>query len=67
MVKKKTTWDDVRQKCHLDAETIKMAQQLGMNPHTVLANHASTKHERWKSPTDEWIRDMYEKRFKKKK
>jgi hypothetical protein len=64
MMKKKTTWDDVRQKCGLDADTIKMAQQLGMKPHTVMANHASTKQERWKSPTAEWIRDMYEKRFK---
>ena len=40
-----------------------MAQRLGMSPRSVLANHASTRQERWKAPTADWIRDLYRKRF----
>jgi hypothetical protein len=40
-----------------------MAQRLGMSPRTVLANQASTRQERWKAPTADWIQDLYRKRF----
>jgi anaerobic selenocysteine-containing dehydrogenase len=43
--KKKTTWDDVQRQCGLNADTIRMARELGMNPRTVIANHASTRQE----------------------
>lgn len=59
----KATWADVQAQCRLDDETIQMAQRLGMSPRSVLANHASTRQERWKAPTADWIRDLYRKRF----
>jgi len=65
MTKKQKTWDDVKRKCKLDDETIRMAKELGMKPRTVLGSHASRRDEPWKSPVGEWIRDLHEKRFKK--
>lgn len=65
MGKKNATWADVQRQCNLDADTIQMAQRLGMSPRTVLANYASTRQEKWKSPTADWIRDLYQKRFEK--
>jgi hypothetical protein len=65
--KKKATWDDVQRQCGLDADTIRMARELGMSPRTVIANHASTRQEQWKAPTAEWIQKLYQKRFGKPK
>ena len=59
----KATWADVQARCGLDEATIQMAQRLGMSPRTVLANQASTRQERWKAPTADWIQDLYRKRF----
>lgn len=63
MAKKKITWETVQQECHLNADTIEKAKRLGITPHTVRANHASTRHERWKTPTTEWIQELSDKRF----
>jgi hypothetical protein len=63
MAKKKITWETVQQECHLNADIIEKAKRLGITPHTVRANHASTRQERWKTPTAEWIQELYDKRF----
>jgi hypothetical protein len=63
MAKKQITWETVQRECRLDADTVEKAKRLGMSPRTVRANHASTRQERWKSPTAEWIQDLYDKRF----
>ncbi|MGG6267056.1 hypothetical protein ACQ4M3_12885 [Leptolyngbya sp. AN03gr2] len=61
--KKSVTWQDVKKLCRLSDKTICQAQKLGMSPQTVRANHASTRSEKWKSATADWIQDLYEKRF----
>jgi hypothetical protein len=65
--KKKATWDDVQRQCGLDADTVRMARELGMSPRTVIANYASTRQEQWKAPTAEWIQKLYQKRFRKRR
>ncbi len=66
--KKKTTrdreWADAKRKCRLNAETVRMAKELGMNPRKLIKNIPS-KTERWKAPVHIWIRDLYEKRLAK--
>jgi hypothetical protein len=63
MAKKQITWETVQKECRLDADTVEKAKRLGMSPHTVRANHTSTRQERWKTPTAEWIQGLYDKRF----
>ena len=57
-------WIEARKKYRLTHVQIQMARELGMNPKKFgsLANH---KQERWKLPLDEYIEELYEKRFKK--
>lgn len=57
-------WIEARKKYHLTHAQIQMARELGMNPKKFgsLANH---KQERWKLPLNEFIEELYEKRFKK--
>jgi len=57
-------WIDARKKYHLTHTQVQMARELGMNPKKFgsLANH---KQERWKLPLDEFIEELYYKRYKK--
>jgi hypothetical protein len=43
-----------------------MAKEMGLNPKSLIKN-IPNKSERWKKPVNEWIKDMYEKRMKKKR
>jgi len=38
-----------------------MAKEMGLNPRSLIKNIPS-KSEQWKSPVNEWIREMYQKR-----
>ena len=58
-------WVEVKTKCRLNESEIQMAKQLGLNPRKLIANQASRKDEPWKEPLSDWVRDVYEKRFKK--
>ena len=62
---KYVTWEDVKKRCRLDEETISKAKKLGMSPKTIMRNHSSTKHEKWKSSTKDWIIRIYEKKYEK--
>ncbi len=66
IIQKKVSWEEVKRRCRLDAETISKARRLGMNPRTIRANFSSTRQEIWKSSTKEWINDLYEKKYGKK-
>ena len=46
-------------KCRLNAETVRMARQLGLSPRSLLKNIPS-KSQPWKAPVHVWIRDMYD-------
>jgi len=58
--KREDEWKEVKKKCKVGDETIRMAKELGINPRTMIKNIPS-KAEKWKAPVDAWIREMYDK------
>jgi len=58
--KREDEWKEVKKKCKVGDETIRMAKELGINPKTMIKNIPS-KAEKWKAPVDVWIREMYDK------
>jgi catalase (peroxidase I) len=59
--KKDVEWAEAKKKCRLNEETLKMAQQMGLNPRSLIKN-IPNKSEQWKAPVNVWIQEMYEKR-----
>ena len=59
-------WIDARKRFHLSHAHIQMARELGMNPKKLggLANH---RQEPWKVPLLDFIEDLYERRFGKRR
>jgi hypothetical protein len=41
-----------------------MAKELGMTPKSLLKN-IPNKSQQWKAPVRDWVRDLYDKRFRK--
>lgn len=54
-------WAEAKRKCRLNAETLRMARELGLTPRSLLKNIPSPS-QRWKAPVHVWIREMYAKR-----
>jgi len=54
-------WAEAKRKCRLNAETLRMAKELGLAPRSLLKNIPSPS-ELWKAPVHVWIREMYAKR-----
>ncbi len=64
MSNKEELWNEAKKKCKkLNAEDIKMAKAMGLNPKSLIKNIPS-KNEQWKAPVKVWIHEMYEKRNK---
>ncbi|MDP3938091.1 MAG: hypothetical protein Q8R92_08135 [Deltaproteobacteria bacterium] len=65
MAKKKrardSAWSEAKRRCRLNAETLRMAKELGLNPRSLIKNIPS-KAEPWKAPVHVWVREMYERR-----
>ncbi len=59
--KKDTEWEEAKKKCKLNAETLSMAKEMGLNPSSLIKN-IPNKSEQWKAPVNVWIKDMYEER-----
>ena len=57
-------WEEAKKRCRLNAEEIRMAKELGLNPKSLIKN-IPAKSEQWKAPVKQWIRDMYEERCRK--
>jgi hypothetical protein len=55
-------WAKAKKACRLNAETIRMAKELGISPKSLMKNKPSPS-QRWKAPVHEWLRALYEKRF----
>lgn len=60
--KKDVLWAEAR--CRLDADDVRMAKEMGLNPRSLIKNIPS-KTEQWKLPVKNWIRKMYRKRQEK--
>lgn len=63
--KKERLWEEAGRRCRLGQEEIEMAKRLGMNPRSLIKN-IPARTEGWKTPVGEWVRGLYEKRFKKR-
>jgi hypothetical protein len=57
-----TEWAEAKQRCPLSDEALQMAKELGMSPRGLTKNIPS-KSESWKLPVEDWVRDLYHKRF----
>ena len=68
MAKKKrerdSGWDEAKRRCRLNAETLRMAKELGLNPRSLIKN-IPNKAELWKAPVHVWVREMNAKRRSK--
>ncbi len=58
--KREEDWARAKRLCRLNAETVRMAKELGLNPRKLTKNIPS-KSQPWKAPVHVWIRDLYEK------
>lgn len=56
--KRDIEWKEVKKKCRLNAETVQMAKELGLNPKSLIKN-IPNKNQSWKKPVYLWIREMY--------
>ena len=54
-------WAEAKKKCRLNADTIQMAREMGLNPRSLIKN-IPNKSQQWKAPVSVWIQDMYEER-----
>lgn len=64
--KKAERWKEAQARCRLSDEAVKMAKEMGLNPLSLIKN-IPNKNQLWKAPVEEWVRDMYEKRYAKTK
>ena len=55
-------WAKAKKLCRLSREDIRMAQELGFHPRSLMKNIPAPT-EQWKAPVKDWIRSEYEKRF----
>ena len=60
--KREKEWAEAKRECRLNAETVRMAKELGLNPRKLIKN-IPNKSQRWKAPLHVWIREMYEERM----
>jgi hypothetical protein len=60
-------WKEAKKKCRLNAETVQMAKELGLNPKSLIKN-IPNRNQSWKKPVYLWIREMYwERNYDNKK
>lgn len=59
--KRDIEWIEAKKKCRLNAETVRMAKELGLNPKSLIKN-IPNKSQSWKKPVYLWIREMYQER-----
>ncbi|MEN8207357.1 MAG: hypothetical protein ABFS24_15320, partial [Pseudomonadota bacterium] len=58
-------WADAKRRCRLNREDIRMAKELGLNPHSLI-NNTPSPNQQWKLPVKQWIHELYEKQTGKK-
>jgi hypothetical protein len=60
--KRQAEWAEAKRRCPLSEEAIRMARELGLNPRSLIKNIPSQS-EPWKAPVEDWVRDLFERRF----
>jgi len=60
--KRQRLWAEAKQRCRLSDEALRMARELGLNPVSLIKNIPAPS-QQWKAPVEEWVREMYEKRY----
>lgn len=55
-------WVEAQRRCRLSGEAMRLAKELGLSPRSLIKNIPSPKQE-WKAPVEDWVREMYEKRY----
>lgn len=55
-------WAEAQRRCRLSDEAVRMARELGIGPRSLIKNIPSRK-QQWKAPVEDWVRDIYEKRY----
>jgi hypothetical protein len=51
-------WAEAKRLCRLNAEDVRMAKELGLNPRKLIKNIPSPS-QPWKLPVKFWIRELY--------
>jgi hypothetical protein len=54
-------WATAKRLCRLNADDVRKAKELGLNPRKLVKNIPSPS-EPWKSPVNVWIRELYEEK-----
>lgn len=62
--RREAEWAEAKRRCRLDAETLRMAMDLGLSPRSLLKNIPS-RSQPWKAPVAVWVRELYRKRTEK--
>ena len=57
--KRDAEWANAKRVCRLNAETVRMAKELGLSPRSLMKN-VPGKSQPWKAPVQVWVRDLYE-------
>lgn len=57
-------WLEAKKKCKLNAEDIRIAKEMGLNPKSLIKN-IPTKQQQWKAPVHDWLRDIWAQRQEK--
>lgn len=59
--KREAEWAEAKRRCCLNAETLRMAQELELNPRSLIKNILS-KSQPWKAPVAVWVRELHRRR-----
>lgn len=62
--RREAEWAEAKRRCRLNAETLQMAKELGLNPRSLIKNVPS-KSQPWKIPVAVWVRALYARRGEK--
>jgi len=55
-------WAEAKRRCRLSDEGLQMAKELGMEPRALI-NNIPAKSQPWKLAVEDWVRELYRKRF----
>jgi len=61
---KQQLWAEAQRRCRLSDEAVRMAKELGIGPRSLIKN-IPARTQQWKSPVEDWVRDLYEQRQRK--